>query len=78
MTYGTSALHTGNERLKYCGNAKPGCRHSKRKGEMLKELQAMTIEELKVVQFEKAPNGGYTEYAIEAQKMIWKKQHWGY
>ena len=43
---------------------------------MMKDLMSKTIEELQVIQNERAENGCYTEYAIEAQKMIYKKKNY--
>lgn len=74
MSYGTSSLHCGNDKHKTYGQH----RRSSQKREMLKDLASKSVEELKVIQNERAENGCYTEYAIEAQKMIYKKQHWGY
>ena len=70
----TESLHKGNEKRNTYGQH----RRSTQKRFLLEELQAMTIEELKVVALEKAPNRCATERALEAQKMIYKKQQWGY
>lgn len=69
---GTLALHHGNEKRKTYGYS----RYSLQKREMMKDLMSKTIEELQVIQNERAENGCYTEYAIEAQKMIYKKKNY--
>lgn len=69
---GTYALHCGNDKHKTYGC----CRISSQKREMMKDLRSKTMEELQVIQNERAANGCYTEYAIEAQKMIYKKHNY--
>lgn len=67
-------IHSGDEeQRKY-----PAHRPSTQRKMMLEELRNMSIEELEQVSKEKAPNGCATKYALEAQKMLYKKKNWGY
>lgn len=72
--YGTNLVCGGNEKRRNYGTRKCGAHFMR----MQNELKAMTDEQLQEISKEKAPNGCSTEYAIEAQKTLYKRRTYGY
>lgn len=74
IAYGTYAVCGGNEKKRNYGTHRCGSHFMR----MQNELRSKTDEELEEISKEKAPNGCATEYAIEAQKTLYKRHQYGY